>query len=431
MSRESADIAGDELPEVHLPHSPVIEPTRPGGRQRLEAEQQAIRDVETNAIDVEYVEAGRGPLPHDDVLDAWTQVRIEAASQRSVEAEAIGVVLVERARQGDDDATRKKHPTSLPIPSEPVLAKELANAEADLRIAEAAHEYDRAVLEGSKVARDGTRRHGKPFAAGTTNFRRALFLSGLLALLPLIAPVLIEGAVVTGNLRHYLRTAEWLLPLSMAAIVVISLTVGPFFIGRAINSVSHGGSLSRWQWTSLGVATVVWLAVGVQLARLRVSVDRRTAVREAEKAFNEDQTSILPGAEQTAESFDPSMVDFDVPTAVMVWISILVGIGAILILFEALTYNPARHTELASRYAVHQARRRVLEATGQLDRVRGQVRLQERLAEASLDEWKIESDRIRADTELDKRIYQIALMNASGNPQMAMALNVRYGAGQA
>jgi hypothetical protein len=405
-------------PEVHLPNPPHGDPARSSGRSQLDAEQQGIRDVATGAVDPESVAAGVGPLGFDLQRDSEGRVESLAALQGAAEATATGHALIARAAQGHGSAS----PSSAAGLSRVEVGAQLVDARAVSAATAKTHQDSEDVLEGKVTRADGARYPGAPIAPGTQRFASALFRARLIELLPFVLPLLIESVVVYTNMREYLRTDDLdvATPASIAGSTVALITLMPFLIGRGLSRLTHGAPLAAWTRYAMIVGAVFWPAAAVLLAVIRVSIDQANAVAEAEdQARSQFQADAAPVA-----PVDPAAV-FDPTVPIIFWIVVFCGLGVMVVLWELLMYNPARIKELQDRRARVEAASRVVELTALEARIDADVALAERALEDSLEMWRLELDAIPARVARDKQVYRTALRNASGDPRMTLALELR------
>lgn len=431
----------DDAPEdtattrtLHMPATPPDTPDFPAGRHVLEAQQQAERDIASGALDVSYVEAGEGPLPSQQEIRARAQLRKEGARQQAASAEAIATALLQDAEQGLHTTPPRGMRTSrvrrARSRSLSTARSESEAAAAALADADATHRNTVDVLEGKRATPDGENRAGAPIAPGTRYLLLAIVLALVAEYALLAIPLLIEGSIVAENMHVYFGTDDanpWV-PFTIAAVTVLSLTVVPFLVGRQLNHLLHGGHRHILRWIAIGAGLAIWLYAGVTLAQVRVAVDRDAALDRAERRYRQAVE------DAQAAGIDPATVPTVVPDEVfdptlplLMWFGILLGIGIALMIWEIFRYNPARLEELRARLARSRAEERALVLDDYIGRVEADVAAQRAANEAAATEWELELSRIDAEARLCERTYEVALVQASGSPEMAMAIENRRG----
>ncbi len=301
--------------------------------------------------------------------------------------------------------------------SEAGLLTELEKAQEALSQAQRAHDFDVAVLNGETLAKDGTARAGDPLTPGRARqgvLTRVLSRAMIAVALYLALPGLIEGNVVATNVRAYLRVddADVFGPLVIAASAIIVLTLIPFLLGKRVNKVIHGRKLVLGEQIVYSAAAGFWLVGGVALAMVRVSVDRDSRVRQ-----------VAQDSGRTVQEIDPSQV-FDPTLPTVFWIIVLLGLGVALITLE-LTDNPAQRGELRTRIALVDQEQKTRAIEEALAEVRGQIALAEHHLATTRAMWKKEFVAITARAERDKQVYRMELCLASGDPNLALALEHR------
>lgn len=398
---------GADTVDVHLPNPPERTPRRTGGRSGDDAQQAAERDVQTGAVDLDVVLAWESRLRYDRLRDAQAAVEALSAGQDRLEAEATGDALVARARSGHGTTA----PREVEVPTLAGAKDQVVEATERNDDAAAAHEDAVEVLRGNRPRPDGSRYPGSPVAPGTTRVGVHLLLLRVRELLPLVVPLLVEGYVVRNTMKAYLRTpdADFWSPTLIAISAVLTLTLPPFLIGRTLSRAAHGAVLGLWHRVAVAAGAVVFVATGVLLAVVRVQIDAAEAERKGRELA---RVSEVP--------FEPAPFPVVVPT--VFWVLTLVGIGVVLICIELLAHNPALAEELETRRAKVQARRRLLVVRGYLDRVAAAGALQERTNAVSAAMWAQQVQEIPARAEVDKQLYRVSLVRASGDSRLGLAL---------
>ncbi|WP_457099655.1 hypothetical protein [Microbacterium sp. P5_E9] len=405
-------------PEIHLPNPPQGDPVRSSGRSQQDAEQHAIRDVSTHAVDAEAVAAGLGPLGFDFLRDAEGIVESVGALQDTEEAKAAGDVLIELARQGQGITPRKDVVAATQSGVEEQLGIALTECEDSVTD----HRTTLDVLSGTATRSDGRRYPGRPIAPGAAHIGWAIVWARFIELLPFLVPLAIESIVVYSNMRAYLRTddADVFSPAAIAASTVAVITMLPFLIGRGLNVAAHGGTLARWQRIGMAVGAGFWVAAAVLLATIRVTIDRAAAVAKAEDAAR----GSFQGDAAPSVAVDPNTV-FEPVVPFLFWVVVFLGLGCMLVLWELLMHNPARVEELEARRDRRACEERVIRLTSLKAAIDGTVALREGALEHSLAMWGSELGAIDARSGRDKQVYRAALRNASGDPRMTLALEMR------
>jgi hypothetical protein len=429
MSRRTTTASPDESDEaasgvgVNLPLTPADQPDWAGGRALEEAEQRGRGDVATDAIDAPGLRAGEQPMLFDTESRLRARHRGLVARQRAANSAAAGHALVAAAQRGQ----RTRAPGDGPR-TQTGATEERNSAKAELVRTENAHDTTAAVLDGERPAPDGAMRPGTPIAADPERIDRAVLWERVRDVLPLAIPLVIETIVVSANMRElfHVDDGNWWLPASIAVIAVISLTLIPYRVGRSLNVAAHGGRRPAWVWAITAVASAFWIGVGVTLAIVRVQVDGRAAVREAEEQHRDDVLNAVSNGidPDSIPPFDASAVYDPVLPSVM-WIVVLLGVGVALVLFELWAHDPARLDELVARRAVLRARRWVALLTEQVADIAAQVELQRQVNTQGALMWQIEQERIAAEHEIALATYAAAAAQTAGTPEMIDALEDR------
>lgn len=403
--------------------TPADQPEWAGGRVLEEAEQRGRGDVATDAIDAPGVRAGEQPMLFDTESRLRARHRGLVARQSAANSAAAGHALITAAERGERTPAPGDGPRT-----KTGATQERDSAQKECERVEQAHQVTVDVLNGERPAPDGAMRPGTPIAADPVHIDRAVMWERVRDALPLAIPLVIEMIVVSANMRELFHVADgnWWLPASVAVIAVISLTLIPHRVGRSLNIAAHGGHRPAWVWAATAVAAVFWIGVGVTLAIVRVQVDGRAAVREAQEQHRDDVLSAVSnGADPTSiPSLDTAVVYDPVLPSVM-WIVVLLGVGVTLMLFELWAYDPARFDELVARRAVLRVRRWVTLLSEQVDDITAQAELQRQVNTEGAVMWKFEQERIAVEYEIALATYAGAAAQAAGTPEMTDALEDR------
>lgn len=429
MSRRTTTASLDEPDEgpssinLNMGLTPADQPDWAGGRALEEAEQRGRGDVATNAIDAPGVRAGEQPMLFDTESRLRARHRGLVARQRGANSAAAGHALVAAAERGERTPAPGDGPRT-----QTGATQELGSAETELDRVEQAHGVTVAVLDGERAAPDGAMRPGTPIDADPAHIDRAVVWERVRGVLPLVIPLVIETIVVSANMRELFHVADgnWWLPASVAVIAVISLTLIPHRVGRSLNIAACGGRRPAWVWAVTAVASAFWIGVGVTLAVVRVQVDGRAAVREAEEQYRDDVLNAVSNGTNPASipPLDTAAVYDPVLPSVM-WIVVLLGIGVALVLFELWAHDPARLDELVARRAVLRARGWVALLSEQVADIAAQVDLQRQVNTQGAVMWQIEQERIAVEYEIALATYSAAAAQAAGTPEMTDALEDR------
>ncbi|TQJ30692.1 hypothetical protein [Microbacterium sp. SLBN-146] len=391
------------------------------GQSQLRAQQAAERAISTGALDDAGIEATIGELPYEASRAAQAEVEKAAIASERAEAEAAAATVLEAARRGEHVAP-EPHGAAKTAAG---LAAEMARTRAHADRARAAHDAASRVLEGTERMPDGTKRPGLPIAPGTERFGWHIVATIVAGVLPVLIPLIVEGSAVAGNMRAYLRAddSDWMLPLVIAVISVGILTIVPYLIGITINKVVHGKSLPMWHGIVAGGAALMWIAVGVTLAVVRVSVDRAEAIRVAEenRLRSIESAQALGTASADVPPIDPNAV-FEPILPTIFWIAVFVGFGVALVLWEVTFYNPARLQELRTRAVVHAADGRVVDLVDRTALLEGSIELQRVVNMQSLRMWDAEHDAIDAAAAWDVAVHHGELALAAADPAVPLAI---------
>lgn len=419
-----ADVTAEAAPKgltVQLPNPPKRRARLDPGHSQLRAQQAAERAIATGALDDAGIEATIGDLPYEASRAAQAEAEKAAIASERAEAEAAAATILEAARRGEhlDPEPRAAAKTTAG------LAAETARTRAHADRARAAHDAASRVLEGTERMPDGTKRPGLPIAPGTERFGWHIVATIVAGILPVLIPLLVEGSAVAGNMRAYLRAddADWMLPLVIAVISVGILTIVPYLVGITVNKVVHDKSLPLWHWLVVGGATLMWIAVGVTLAVIRVSVDRAEAIRVAEenRLRSIESAQALGTTSADVPPIDPNAV-FEPVLPTIFWIAVFLGFGVALVLWEVTFYNPARLHELRTRAVAHAADRQIVALVDHAALLEGSIELQRSVNEHSRQMWDAERDAIDAAAAWDIAVHHEELALASADPAVPLAI---------
>jgi len=387
----------------------------------LRAQQAGERAITTGALDQAGVDATTGALPFESEREERARVELAAVPGERARTQAAAETLLTVARNGGHVKKSRLAQTN----SVDGVRHELGVAVDRLERARSEHEESLDVLAGSRPARDGTVRVGHLIAPHATPTPWLLARSRVVASLPLVVPLAVEGTAVAFNMHAYLHAADsnLLLPIGIAVITVCILTFAPYVIGIHVNNVAHGLRLSIVDRITITVLAVFWVGVGVTLALVRTTVDHGEA---ADKVKEEHQAAVrnaLAHGNPESSVTGPNIDDYFNPllTAVF-WVVVFVGFGVVLVVFERLHRNPERMHELALRVAVHARQRLVTALTDQLAQLTASVEAQEKSNASSLAMWDAEPDLIKAAAAHDVVVYHRSLGEASGEPDMHLAI---------
>lgn len=410
-------------PHVQLanPPEPVV---RPGaGELEERAQQLAERGIRSGAVDAPGVDATTGDLPGEAVIDADAGIRHAGIPAERAETEATGLALAFEAEEG-----RHVEPAAGALTtSVEGLDLELEAAQDELDAARKAWRRLRAVLRGRRRSADGTVRPGEQIApdAKADDLRRQIRRENVLAAIPLVIPLVVEGAVMTFNMHAYLRADDtnWWAPLGMAVIALGIVTFAPYLLGRAINDLTHGKRLHIAETVALAALAVVWVVAAVALALVRVQVDQQGAVAAAE----DRRRAAIDLAQQTGGSTGavPPVVPgdvFDATLPTVVWIVVFLGFGLVLLWWEATHRNPVRVAEAKARLRVIGAAEPVALLTAKRAEVLRSVTLQRETNALALAMRDAEHGVVDAVAASARAVYHAALGEAAGDPSMPPAI---------
>lgn len=409
---------------VHLPELPPRDPFAPTGTGNQLAEQAAERDVASGAYDPVQVAAGDVSLPWQKERLARVELDRSQTELGRIQQLFVALGLLQRARDG------QLVPSTVGVESTTLIGAEaeLKRIDAELAKVTALHETAEAVLTGEQPDSDGTPRPGRRIAPGSKDPRGAAKRERLQGWALLVVPFLVEGAIVASNMYAFNRgSVIEAITLAFAALAV--LTVGPYMVGQQLAGVFARGRARIGDIVILAVAVPFWVGTALSLAVTRVRLDQNHTIERLEESQANAVTRALD-AGTTVPLFDPIVPDqvFDPIVPTIMWVSILLGIGAVLAVVEAAHYNPVRFVEIdlrASRQDLQRTRQLILERTGILT---GSVELQEEAietTEAYYDE-ALESSKARG--EVDLGVYSARLISASGDPEMLGAIETRQAA---
>lgn len=420
--------SADERPTVgarevgaQIANPPASRPRTDPGASQHRAQQAGEVAIGSDALDAAGIAAHTDDLPFVVTREAQARTELAAIAGERAESEMVGVALETAAARGSQVEPKPGTRTN----SRAGIAAETAEAEQKLAAEEEALEVLQETLAGARPHVDGTRRPGNRLAIHAKNLRRALLLVLLGLAAVVIAPIVIEGYAVTHNMHAYLRAddADWMSPAFIAAITVGILTLAPYVLGVAVNDLAHGATKHVLVKGLLVAIAVFWVGVGVTLACVRVQVDRAEAIRAAE----ERRRAAIGNTQGLGESIDIPEVDpgavFDPVLPTIFWIVVFVGFGMVLIAWEAMHRNPVQVQELRQRILVADLRDRVIALHDQADALAASVIVQREVNRLTLVAWDAEHEVVAAAAAHDTAVYYQTLGEASGDPQVPLAVS--------
>lgn len=308
-------------------------------------EQQAVVDAQSGAYDTDMLRAHEGPLPSEKYISALVDRLIEENALHAFDAKGLDIGLAAGA-----DPLVPLTGLADALESRGGLEAKLEDIEEALAATQREYEETCDVLRGESTWRDGGSSVGAipptpvvsdEAATSKKKTQRELskrpeartrrfvdWQATVLSALP-------EFGVLSAILPFALGMT-FNFEVAMIALAVMICAVGaPHFIGIFLSRAAKGATRRRLAWVVALPLTALWLLVVAQVANLRVDADRGRALREAAIA----QGVTLAEADITGT--------FDEFGAWLLWASLLLAVGGVIIWLKMIAYNPALTSVIA------------------------------------------------------------------------------------
>lgn len=389
---------------------PPEEPLVDTGHRLLEAQQLAERDAASGAYDSDGVEAAEGPLPSEWVIDAQTELDRAENEKRRHSAARIGAEHVMKAENGDYTP-----PTDGASGSLTYTRERLEGAQEDLRRAQQDHERRHEQL-GDISAVVATRQTAPKTRA---HWWRRVWV-------PTLAGGLLELAATAGNVYVFMRLGDWFQAGTVALSAVFALTIAPLVAGLVLAGLRHVSSVKEIIARAIAAALLiaVWIIAGLTLAGMRVEADRELAADRSNVTSSLDSAAEQLGQAAAAATTSPQAEDSTLEIAF--WAVVLLGIGAVLLVKEAIFHETARLAELDDRIALWQCEDAAAGWTSRAAAIRHRVSLQQLDIQLTDRVYTTEFDKLLLRGERAKSEYRASLVNAFADPEMTTSLEDRF-----
>jgi hypothetical protein len=413
-----------DLIDIHIPQVSPRDPRIPTGTSLEQARQAAEVDIASRAYDAVQVAAGDTQLPWQDFRDELTVLERTQVMLERIQQLFVGRVLLQRAKEG------------LLIPRTPeVRSSSAAGAEeeleqTDLEIETVGSQQSTAaaVLAGSQVTADGAAWPGTPIGAGSADPSRARRRETVRTLGIFAVLLLVEGIVVTLNMYEYQGTT-WIGAAAIAISALAVLSFGPFLLGRALAEMRARRRVRVFELMAAVLLAAFWIAVGVSLALVRVSVDQAAAVKRLEDRQADQVTAALEAGQPVPQfdAIDPQAI-FDPTLPTWFWVATLIGFGVVVLAYEFQSHNPVRTEEAELRSSLFELRVRRMHLVQRLASLKESEAVQEEAIRTTEEYYTEEIDAAVARGAAAKAEYEVVLVDASGDPEMLGAVEARHAA---
>lgn len=321
-------------PTLDRPAGPEGTPLSDHRSRLLSAEQEALRDASSNAMDQTLIQYwGNAPLPAE--IEAHRRLDREQAeaTKQLISARSIGESLKATGKVSvtvNGPGVPRNHQTTITQEQE-----QSDHAERGIVEAEATRTHLVAILNGEQADAEGVIWSGhSPAKPGPDTRKSAIRWSGAnlkekaLTWLPLLVLGPVEAAILVTTLMAYLRTDDIVAPIALGVAFLVGLIFLPGQIGQSLALVYRRGFAMGKELWAISAMSLLWLASVASTVFFRVSADRAMAITKASTAQK------LPIDQVNAEAV------YNLPTHVLAWLIPVGIIGFVVIVAKLLWHNP-------------------------------------------------------------------------------------------
>ncbi|PPG17970.1 hypothetical protein C5C74_09525 [Rathayibacter sp. AY1E8] len=392
------------------------------GIELTRAEQVAGADLASGAIDATGIAAGEGPLLNDETVDARLARALAGNKVDEDKAQVISASNMRDAELGLLTVRPGEEPLSL---TGTVAA--LKEAEAEKVSADEGATETAGVLTGAHPDKEGARWPGRQIFVRAFDFARARLLYRIAECVPLGLALILELIVTSSNLYAAFRLENPFVANALAAAILLSLTVGPHLVALELAERRALGHFRRFGILVVALGSGFWLATGVSLAVLRAIVEAsERAARAADESTDSGfaaRNGSIPAPMQEAAANAAGSVPFEIELAL--WLSVLLGVGVVVFMWELHHHNPARIVDLNARERAHWAALAVTNLRERISLIKAELAFQAEAAALIRPSYVIRADALVAECDETKSTYRAELARVSRDPSMINALQLR------
>lgn len=404
---------------VNVPASPPESPERDTGLGLDSVRQMAEVDAKGGGWDQFAVLAQTVQFPSEEVIDHEVERRRSEHENTRRNREIAGGHMLEDAENLAVSIDGRK--TSLAE-----AKRTLKKAREDLKELEAGRDASLAIVRGDAKDKDDTPWTG-PVPTPPTVETNSRFLHLRLALRPerlkqwfqdiglTLAALAVETIIVKESVELLIRDNGWFGYLYALPPLLVA-TVLPHVIGTRVAGAMKRGRTNLQDKAVLIVSLPIWVATVFFLAKVRTdATEQNTRARIARASNNEFTPGTVPR--------DQVDQQFSFMGTLSLWFFIIIAVGVSLLVLKVAFYNPYV-TKLVKDYSkIAIAERNLAIAEREVERIEGQIELQNKSVQSVLASWKHYIDDILPSHALElKAHYRNCLINAYGDPDMTGAI---------
>lgn len=266
-------------------------------------------------------------------LDVWLATQQQEAANKIADAQSAANAL--ESTQHTNlivNGPGLQQDTRTTLESEKETARQITE---DIATAEADRDDLKAILAGNQTDPEGTPWPGEaPAKPGPDTTHRMIRWSSanvrdkLLAFGPYLALGLVDGIIMSNNIKDYLRSDGWAWPVGLSVAFLSLLVALPSFIGKSLAKIMRRGSARANEIIGLALMLTGWIVAVAGSVYFRVTFDVNEAILKAAEA-----TDTPPADIDLAKVYDLGM-------GIFTWTVAIAAVGILVIVLERYMYNP-------------------------------------------------------------------------------------------